>query len=112
MSKTLRYSHQHEELLKEITSGLTLDEVLTSSEDCREELRVKLHEIFSDCTVTEERNKIAVELDEMIIHFEPGQREAKWEDDGKWVPSFETFLKNHHEESIPLLWTPQNYALN
>lgn len=102
MSKRLRYTDQHEELLKEITNGLTLDEVLVGTEDYREQLRVKLYEIYSDCTTTEDENKVANELDEMIIHFEPGQREAIWKDDDRWVPEFESFLKKHSEKLVPL----------
>lgn len=113
MSRTITYTQAHEEFLKRIADGMTLDEVLTGSEIYRDGLRGQLCELSLDCTITAEENKLAEDLDAMLLHFKLGDCEATWEDDYDWVPGFEAYLREHEQdgECIPLATeTPEALA--
>lgn len=98
MAKTLKYTPDHEAVLKRAT-GKSLDELL-SDDAMREQARVKLYELSTNADVPAKVNKLAEELDSMLIHFEPGQREATWEDDDAWMKEFEQYL-NKEKTSDP-----------
>lgn len=95
MTRVLRYTPAHEEVLKCVTGGLTLDEVLVLSEDEREDIRVKLYDLFMN--VSEEVNSLSADLDTMVRCFGPGLRCVTEKDDGSWIEGWREYAKEHPE---------------